>query len=165
MQEITAPTNPTVTAVIKNGNITFKKSPMRPLLALDLLGFGSIADAVKSAEWIGAIFGFLGWAFLHPSTLAILIGAGFVFAVLHKGWPVENVPEINTFLGKAIVLTGLLLVVGGFGWRAADEVLGSHPAKASVEAPGKPQNGQSGPLSPAPQGNAPKNSIPQGNNG
>ena len=130
----------------------------------DLFGLGKWADVAKYGEWIGAAFGFLAWALGHPSTGAWMLGAVLILAVFRRAWPFANVPNVDTFLGKAIVTVGLVLVMGGFAWRAADEIFGSHPAKAT-EAPGRPQNGQSGPFSPVPQGKAPKNSIPQGNTG
>lgn len=95
--------------------------------------FGDWAGVAKGAEWIGAIFAGLTWAFYHPSTAAWVLGAGMIFAVFRDGWPFKGVPEITTFLGKAIVTTGLVLIVGGFSWRAADEVFGSHSVRTSIK--------------------------------
>ena len=93
----------------------------------------NFTDLAKYVEWIGAAFGFLAWAVGHPSTACWAIGAVLIFAVMRKGWPFANVPEITTFLGKAIVTTGLVLIVGGFSWRAADEVFGSHSVRTSIK--------------------------------
>lgn len=87
---------------------------------------GDWAGVAKDAEWIGAIFAGLSWALGHPSTAMWVLGATLILAVFRKGWPFAGVPNIDSFLGKAIVTTGLVLTVGGFGWRAADEVFGSH---------------------------------------
>ena len=88
-----------------------------PLAFLD-----NFTDLAKYAEWIGAAFGFLGWGLAHPSTACWAIGAVLIFAVLRKGFPFSNVPDIGTFLGKALAGTGLLLIVLGFTWRAADQI-------------------------------------------
>ena len=95
----------------------------------DLFGIGSIADAVKTGEWIAAIFAGLAWAVGHPSTAAWAIGMVLIVAVFRKGWPFANVPEITTALGKLIVGLGAFLIVLGFSWRAASELI------ADVKAP------------------------------
>ena len=81
----------------------------------DLFGLGKWADVAKYAEWIGAVGGFLAWAFGHPSTAMWILGAVLILAVFRRGWPFANVPNIDSFLGKAIVVTGLFLVLGGGG--------------------------------------------------
>lgn len=111
------------------------------MLALDIFGIGKIADAVQTGEWIAAIFAGLAWAFGHPSTAAWVVGFVLIVAVLRRGWPFTNVPEIGTFLGKAIASTGLVLILGGFGWRAADEILtpkSAQPTKQSQSSPAIP---------------------------
>lgn len=92
-------------------------------LTASLFGIGEVAEAIRTAEWIGAIFSGLAWALGHPSTAAWLAGLLLILAVLRKGWPFANVPNVETFLGKALVGAGLTLLLGGFAWRAADEVL------------------------------------------
>ena len=94
----------------------------------------NFTDLAKWGEWIAAIFAGLAWATGHPSTACWAIGAVLIVAVLRKGWPFQNVPEISTFLGKAIATTGLVLIVGGFAWRAADEVFGGHAPQAKPPA-------------------------------
>ena len=83
----------------------------------------NFTDLAKWAEWIAAIFGFLAWATGHPATAAWAIGAVLVLAVFRKGWPFANVPDINSFPGKALLTVGLVLIVGGFGWRALDQIV------------------------------------------
>ena len=119
---------------------------------MDLFGVGKIADAVKTGEWIGAIFAGLAWALGHPSTAAWAVGATLILAVLRKGWPFANVPNVDSFLGKALVTVGLVLICGGFAWRAADEITGRQPVSTSQATPKSSQKGVSGPTSKPAQG-------------
>ena len=121
----------------------------------DLLGLGKWADVAKYGEWIGAAFGFLAWALGHPSTGAWIVGAILILAVFRRAWPFANVPNIDSFLGKGIVVVGLFLVLGGFAWRATDEILSSHPAKATEAHQNAPKPNSGGGSHPA-QGQASK---------
>lgn len=110
----------------------------------DIFGAGKIADAVKAGEWIAAIFAGLAWAVWHPATAAWAFGGFMLIAVFRQGWPFKNVPNIDSWLGKATAITGLLLIVGGFAWRAADEVLGGRPQQTIQKTP----SGQFQPVTP-----------------
>ena len=124
-----------------------------PYLAFldDLLGIGKIADAVNTGEWIAAIFAALAWAVWHPATAAWALGGIIVLAVIRKGWPFSGVPNVDSFAGKALLLTGLVLIIGGFGGRVADEFFWSRPGprqEAHGEAPGAHSGGVSAPTAP-----------------
>lgn len=113
--------------------------------------FGDWAGVAKGAEWLAGIFAFLAWATGHPSTAAWAIGFVVLLAVFREGWPFKGVPGPDTFLGKALVMMGMLLIVGGFGWRAADEIFGSHPVasqKTHEKAPSGQSDGTSAPVKP-----------------
>lgn len=102
---------------------------------LDLIG--SLLDWAKYASY-------LAWAVGHPSTAMWLIGAILLLGVMSNRWIFKNVPSVDTFLGKALTVFSMCLILGGFTWRALDaymEMPRERPAshqRSNVQTPISP---------------------------